>query len=130
MKAIKFLFILSFITISNLNNDLEAQEYYEYYYFAHAKDYKTNTLYITPVIYKKTSLGCTFTDSAISVQFTDYLEAEFTGMFVDSSGNELFIGGAWGGKESTKARATKSMRELMKLYDKIIRVKDFEFLCE
>jgi len=101
---------------------------YEAYYFAYAIDYNTNKLYVSTVLFKEYNRGCTFTDAAVSNQFRDYLEAEYSGNFIECHGSK-FSTSTYGSKERTKAKATEHLRKTMKLYDKIIRVRDFEFLC-
>ncbi len=68
------------------------------------------------------------TEAAICNQFRDYLEAEFSGTFVDISASTTYISSKDG--ETEKASDVKRVRHLMSLYDKIVRIRNFEFLCE
>jgi len=130
IKLFSLLTLLSLIsTINEVNETYTKSSEYKSYYYAYAVDYNTNKLYVTQILYKEYNIGCTFTDSAISNQFRDYLKAEYSGNFIECKGSAFSIYSD-NNKEHTKAKATGYLRNTMKLYDKIIRVRDFDFLCE
>lgn len=135
MKTIKktvAILVIAMVTMAFTNKTVETNKPVEtktYYYYAYADkgeyDNKYDRVWITSL--KKITINTSdyqpLDHNAISLQFGDYMEANFKGTFFTNA--DVYVTSSF-----SEADATKGYRATLKRYDNITKIYDFSYKKE
>lgn len=138
MKTIKILAVIVILFLASFANEVKAQELGGAYYYGYAVSTDDDRIYVTPVMYS--SCGFRWGSSPLTEirdQFIEYMRSEYRNLdnYVISAGFENIEFTSTNDEKEIKAkyakkRAVSSRRQLMGNYKNVVKITDFEYLCE